>query len=67
MRAQLEWIFSDSNYHKDVHLQLLAEGDSFIPLHLIFSTYAQLQQLLRSPKQAHWWTRRRGTPASSAF
>ncbi len=47
LRHQLEFIFSDSNYHKDVHLQLLQETDGFIPLHLLFSTYVQLQQLLQ--------------------
>ena len=47
LRHSLEFIFSDSNYHKDVHLQLLQEADGFTPLHLILSTYSQLQQLLQ--------------------
>lgn len=47
LRHSLEFIFSDSNYHKDVHLQLLQEADGFTPLHVILSTYSQLQQLLQ--------------------
>ena len=47
LRHSLEFIFSDSNFHKDVHLQLLQEADGFTPLHLILSTYSQLQQLLQ--------------------
>ena len=47
LRHSLEFIFSDSNYHKDVHLQLLQEADGFTPLHVLFSTYPQLQQLLQ--------------------
>ena len=44
-RAALEWIFSDMNYHKDVHLQLLQETDGFVPLTKIVSSYSSVQQL----------------------
>ena len=47
LRQQLEYIFSDVNYHKDIHLHLLAEPDGYTPMHLLFSTYTQLQQLMQ--------------------
>ena len=47
LRQQLEYIFSDVNYHKDIHLHLLAEPDGYTPMHLLFSTYSQLQQLMQ--------------------
>ena len=52
VRSAIEWIFSDQNYHKDVHLQLLQEGDGFVPLSKIISTYSNVKQLntLLSPE-----------------
>ena len=52
VRAAIEWIFSDMNYHKDVHLQLLQETDGFVPLAKIISTYSNVRQLnaLLSPE-----------------
>ena len=43
-RAAIEWIFSDMNYHKDVHLQLLQETDGFVPIRKLISTYAAVQR-----------------------
>ena len=45
VRAAIEWIFSDMNYHKDVHLQLLQEADGFVPLPKIVSSYSSVRQL----------------------
>ncbi|KAL1495395.1 hypothetical protein AB1Y20_016763 [Prymnesium parvum] len=47
LRNQIEYIFSDENYHKDVHLQLLQERDGFTPLQLVVSTYQAVQMLLK--------------------
>jgi hypothetical protein len=47
VRSAVEWIFSDENYHKDVHLQLLHEEGGFVPLLKIVSSYNAVQQLLR--------------------
>ena len=45
LRAAVEWIFSD-NYHKDVHLQLLAEPDGFIPLGRVVESYGTVGELV---------------------
>ena len=50
LRSAVEFIFSDNNFHKDVHLQLLQEKDGFVPLHKIFSSYAAVQQLVDSKR-----------------
>ena len=48
VRKAIEWIFSDMNYHKDVHLQLLEEegGGGYVALPKIISTYSTVQQLV---------------------
>ena len=46
VRSAIEWIFSDENYNKDVHLQLLHEDGGFVPLLKILSSYNTVQQLL---------------------
>ena len=46
LRSEIEYIFSDENYHKDVHLHLLHESDGFVPLHQIISSYSSVHQLL---------------------
>jgi mRNA deadenylase 3'-5' endonuclease subunit Ccr4 len=50
LRSAVEFIFSDNNFHKDVHLQLLQEKDGFVPLHKIVSSYAAVQQLVDSKR-----------------
>ena len=39
---------------RDVHLQLLQEGDGFTPLQLLVSTYQELQALVQVTDAAHW-------------
>ena len=54
LRDKMEWIFSDLNYHKDVHLQLLEEPDGYTPLTKVISSYGHLQEVRRrkpSPRQ----------------
>ena len=46
LRSAVEYIFSDHNYHKDVHLQLLQESDGFVPFHKIATSYQSVQSLI---------------------
>ncbi len=46
LRTSLEFIFGDSNYHKDVHLHLLQDTDGYAPLERIASTYHQFGELI---------------------
>uniref|UniRef100_A0A7S3ANS8 HTH La-type RNA-binding domain-containing protein n=1 Tax=Haptolina ericina TaxID=156174 RepID=A0A7S3ANS8_9EUKA len=57
IRSQLEYIFSDVNYHKDVHLQLLQENDGFTPLQLVVQTYQTVQQLIQPLDAGQDWVR----------
>ena len=46
LRSAVEYIFSDNNYHKDVHLQLLQEDDGFVPFHKILQSYSSVGQMM---------------------
>ena len=46
VRDALERLFSDANYHRDVHLQLLAEQDGYTPLDALVRTYEPVRALL---------------------
>lgn len=48
LREQLELIFSDANYQKDVHLQLLEDAHGFAKLDDICATYTQTRLLLQA-------------------
>jgi len=47
LREQLELIYSDANYQKDVHLQLLEDKEGFANLEVVCSTYTQTRVLLQ--------------------
>ena len=48
-RTAIEWIFSDMNYHKDVHLQLLQDpNDGFVDLRKIVDTYSSVGQIVKN-------------------
>ena len=44
-RAAIEWIFSDMNYPKDVHLHLLQDADGLVPIGKIISSYQNVKAL----------------------
>lgn len=46
LREQLEFVFSDTNYPKDMHLQLLEDAEGFAKLDVVCSTYTQTRMLL---------------------
>ncbi|EOD29371.1 hypothetical protein EMIHUDRAFT_449888 [Emiliania huxleyi CCMP1516] len=46
LRNQLEFLFSDNNYHRDLHLQLLQDEEGYAPLDQVVRSYAQLSQLV---------------------
>ena len=46
LRSAVEYIFSDKNYYKDVHLSLLHTKEGFVPLKKILETYQTVQQLV---------------------
>ena len=48
LRRAIEYIFSDHNFHRDVHLQLLLGKDGFVGFDKLLPTYPSLQQLTSS-------------------
>ena len=49
LRNQLEFLFADGNYSKDVHLQLLQRPDGYTPLDKIVVTYTGIGSSLLRP------------------
>lgn len=50
LRNQLEFLFADGNYSKDVHLQLLQCPDGYTPLDKIVVTYTGIGSSLLRPR-----------------
>ncbi|KAJ1617408.1 hypothetical protein T492DRAFT_850107 [Pavlovales sp. CCMP2436] len=48
LREQLEFIYADRNYCKDLHLQLLEDKEGFASLDMVCSTYTASRMLLQA-------------------